>query len=108
MNSSLTELDRYLGYFHNLPLEDLEDHLEAEYFSKEVLASFYKLEWATIPEDKLNLFYDNFSNLQEIIIQFIYGEENQDNFCKMARENKRSRAEKLKNDIDSVLMKKKD
>ena len=108
MNSSLTELDRYLVYFNNLPLEDLEDHLEAEYFSKEVLASFYKLEWSTISEDKLNLFYYQFSNLQEIIIQFIYGEDNEDNFCKMARENKRSRAEKLRNDIETFLMKKKD
>ncbi len=107
MNSS-NELNKYLGYFRNLPLDDFEDHLEAEYFSKEILEKFYKLDWHKVSIDKLNLFQYQFAHLQEVIIKFIYGEFSENNFCKMARENKRNRVKKLKNDINFFIEKKKD
>ena len=102
------DLTRYLGYFDILHLNDVDDHLEAEYFSKEILEAFYKLDWKQIPEDQLMMFYTRFSNLQEVIIRFIYGETNEDTFCKIARKQKRFRVEKLKNEISLFIEKKMD
>ena len=106
--SPLDDLTRYLGYFDILPLNDVDDHLEAEYFSKEILEAFYKLDWNKLPEEKLIMFHTRFSTLQEVIIRFIYGETSKDTFCKIARKQKRFRVEKLKNEITLFIEKKMD
>lgn len=103
--NSLFHINRFIRMIEVISLEDVEDYIEAEYFSKEVLSGLYKLDWKQISEDRLRLFLELFGNLQEVLIKFIYGLESDDPFSIQARDAKRSRVLKLKDDIDVFIKK---
>lgn len=102
--NSLYHIDIFISIFRSMPLTCFDDYLEAEYFSKEVLFSFYNLDWNQIPGDKLNLFVNCFSNLQEILIKHIYGLNSDNPLSIMARKSKRNKVNKLKHRVKHYLL----